>query len=92
MPGAGGRTRPYPYTTLSGVDVEGMEVLMEMLDEIRQTYDLSILMTTHDFGLLPRYADQVILIDHTVFSQGSPMDVLGSKAFCDVFHRKGGGL
>ena len=77
---------------LSGVDVEGMEVLMEMLDDIRQTYDLSILMTTHDFGLLPRYADQVILIDGTVLSQGSPMDVLGSKAFCDVFHRKGGGL
>lgn len=77
---------------LSGVDVEGMEVLMEMLDEIRQTYDLSILMTTHDFGLLPRYADQVILIDGTVLSQGKPMEVLGSKAFCDVFHRKGGGL
>ena len=27
---------------LSGVDVEGMETLMDMLDEIRKTYDLSI--------------------------------------------------
>ena len=34
---------------LSGVDVEGMETLMDMLDEIRRTYDLSIVMTTHDF-------------------------------------------
>ena len=34
---------------LSGVDVEGMELLMQMLDEIRKKYDLSILMTTHDF-------------------------------------------
>ena len=36
---------------LSGVDVEGMTLLMDMLDEIRKTYDLSILMTTHDFSL-----------------------------------------
>ena len=75
---------------LSGVDVEGMETLMEMLDEIRQSYDLSILMTTHDFAMLPRYADQVVLINHTVACQGTPMEVLGSEAFRTVFNRKGG--
>ena len=75
---------------LSGVDVEGMETLMEMLDEIRQNYDLSILMTTHDFAMLPRYADQVVLINHTVASQGTPLEVLGSEEFRNVFHRKGG--
>ena len=75
---------------LSGVDVEGMETLMDMLDEIRKTYDLSILMTTHDFGMLPRYADQVILVDHTVLCQGEPEDVLDSDEFRRVFHRKGG--
>ncbi len=75
---------------LSGVDVEGMETLMDMLDEIRKTYDLSILMTTHDFGLLPRYADQVALINHRLVAQGTPIDVLGSEAFRNVFNRKGG--
>ena len=75
---------------LSGVDVEGMEVLMDMLDEIRKTYDLSILMTTHDFGSLPRYADQVVLIDHGVLKQGKAEDVLNSQEFRRVFHRKGG--
>ena len=75
---------------LSGVDVEGMEMLMEMLDEIRKTYDLSILMTTHDFTTLGRYADQVVLMDHTVLTKGTPAEVLASQEFCDVFHRKGG--
>ena len=75
---------------LSGVDVEGMESLMDMLDEIRQTYDLSILMTTHDFGMLPEYADNVVLINHGVVCQGKPLEVLGSEAFRQVFHRKGG--
>jgi zinc transport system ATP-binding protein len=77
---------------LSGVDVEGMETLMDMLDEIRKKYDLSILMTTHDFGSLPRYADQVVLIDHAVLKQGTPEDVLGSEEFRRVFHRKGGAV
>ena len=75
---------------LSGVDVEGMETLMDMLDEIRKTYDLSILMTTHDFAMLPKYADQVVLINHAVVSKGTPEEVLNSDAFFCTFHRKGG--
>lgn len=75
---------------LSGVDVEGIATLMDMLDEIRQTYDLSILMTTHDFGMLDLYADQVALVDHGIICQGSPKEVLSSEEFKRVFHRKGG--
>ncbi len=75
---------------LSGVDVEGMEVLMDMLDEIRKTYDLSILMITHDFSMLERYADQVILLNRCLICQGTPSEVLNSEDFLRVFHRKGG--
>ena len=75
---------------LSGVDVEGMHSLMDMLDEIRKEYDLSILMTTHDFSILTRYADQVILIDHAVKKMGAPAEVLDSPEFRTAFHMKGG--
>ena len=75
---------------LSGVDAEGMETLMDMLDEIRKTYDLSILMTTHDFSMLPRYADQVVLIDGSVLVKGTPEEVLQSDAFHSAFRLKGG--
>lgn len=75
---------------LSGVDVEGQTGLMDMLDEIRKKYDLSILMTTHDFSMLPRYADQVFLIDHTVIQKGDPDSVLCSQEFHRAFHLKGG--
>ena len=75
---------------LSGVDIEGMENLMDMLDEIRKEYDLSILMTTHDFSMLPQYADQVVLIDHGVKIQGTPEAVLNSEEFSRAFHMKGG--
>jgi len=75
---------------LSGVDVEGIQMLMRMLDEIRQTYDLSILMITHDFSILEQYADQVILLNKSILYQGSPGDVLSSDAFLNAFHHKGG--
>ena len=75
---------------LSGVDMEGQAELMDMLDEIRDTYDLSILMTTHDFSTLERYADQVVLIDHGISAIGTPREVLQSDAFNRVFHRTGG--
>lgn len=75
---------------LSGVDATGTTEIMDMLDEIRQSYDLSILMTTHNFDTLSSYADQVVLVDSTVLCQGDPDFVLNSGAFCEVFRRKGG--
>ena len=63
---------------------------MDMLDEIRKEYDLSILMTTHDFSLLPRYADQVVLVNHKTVTKGTPDEVLSSEEFRKVFHMQGG--
>lgn len=77
---------------LSGVDASGNAQMMEMLDEIRRTYDLSILMTTHDFGMLQKYTDQVVLIDGTVIDQGTADAVLQGEAFARVFHQKRRGV
>ena len=71
---------------LSGVDVGGEHLLLEMLDEIRQKYDLSILFSTHDFSTLRHYADKVILLQQTILRQGAPKEVLGSREFQSVFH------
>ena len=75
---------------LSGVDVEGQTELMDMLDEIRKTYDLSIVMTTHNFTMLPRYADQVALINHRIVRMDTPAELLNSQEFKDIFHMTGG--
>ena len=71
---------------LSGVDIDGEKQLLDMLDEIRRTYDLSILFSTHDFATLSRYADKVILLKHQVLRVGPPDEVLDSPEFRDVFH------
>lgn len=72
--------------SLSGVDVEGERQLLDMLDEIRRSYDLSILFSTHDFATLEHFADKVILLRNTVLKTGAPAEVLASPEFQDVFH------
>ena len=71
---------------LSGVYVGGEHLLLDMLDEIRQKYDLSILFSTHDFSTLRHYADKVILLQQTILKTGTPGEVLSSPEFRSVFH------
>ena len=70
--------------------VEGMSLLMDMLDEIRKKFDLSILMTTHDFTMLEQYCDQVVLLQGKILRRGTPLDVLNSEEFAQAFHMGGG--
>lgn len=70
----------------SGVDVEGELQLLRLLDELRRTFDLSILLSTHDFSNLADYADKVVLMKETVLKVGRPWEVMESPEFAQVFH------
>ena len=62
---------------------------------MRSTFDLSILLSTHDFATLGQFADKVVLLKETVLLAGTPEEVLSSDAFSQVFHLsfgKGGKL
>ena len=78
-----GAAAPYfdPGRALSGVDIEGEHQLLEMLDEIRTSYDLSIFLSTHDFATLGQFADKVILLNRRVLKSGPPDEVLSSPEF-----------
>ena len=71
---------------LSGVDAEGERQLMDMLDELRTQYDLSIFLSTHDFATLDRYADQVVLLDKQILHTGPAAEVLSGAEFRRTFH------
>ena len=60
--------------------------LLAMLDEIRTRFDLSILLSTHDFATLEQYADKVVLLRQSVLKVGTPREVLASPEFQSVFH------
>ena len=75
---------------LSGVGIEGEHQLLEMLDEIRTSYDLSIFLSTHDFATLGQFADKVILLNRRVLKSGPPDEVLSSPEFYETFHLRVG--
>lgn len=75
---------------LSGVDIEGEHQLLEMLDELRTQYDLSIFLSTHDFATLGHFADKVILMNKKVLKAGTPDQVLSSDEFYETFHLRMG--
>lgn len=77
---------------MSGVDIEGERQLLELLDDIRTRYDLSILLSTHDFGTL-HLMDKVLLLKKRILAAGTPDEVLASPEFRALFSvrlREGG--
>lgn len=76
---------------MSGIDIEGERQLLDMLDEIRTEYDLSILLSTHDFNTL-HLVDKVILLKGQVLRAGPPDQVLSSPEFKALFPSEHGHL
>ena len=76
---------------MSGIDIEGERQLLDMLDEIRTRYDLSILLSTHDFSTL-NLVDKVILLRGQVLRVGPPDEVLSSPEFQALFPSEHGHL
>lgn len=72
---------------VSGVDRSGTKDFYEKLEELKENYDLSILLVSHDMDLVEKYADKVILLDKTVKKVGTPQEVLHSKEFKDIMER-----
>ena len=83
-------TMPVPNLMLldepvSGVDHNGMELFYRNIDRLRRDYDLAIILVSHDFSFVKKYADYVILLDKTIVKEGTPTEVLGSKEFQEIF-------
>ena len=70
---------------VSGIDRNGMELFYRTIQELKETYDLSVILVSHDLALVKEYADSVILLDKTVLKEGSAEEVMASEEFKQVF-------
>ena len=70
---------------VSGIDAEGLAAFYQLIDNIRRTYDVSILLISHDFAFVSRYADRAVLLHHRVLAHGSPDQVMQGEAFAALF-------
>jgi zinc transport system ATP-binding protein len=73
---------------VSGIDHNGLEMFYNTVSDLRNNYDLSIILISHDLDLVYRYADRVVLLNKTVLENGKPKDVFRSENFYEVFSLK----
>ena len=71
---------------VSGVDQNGMQLFYKTVSELRDNYDLSIILISHDLNLVAQYADRVVFLNNkTVESCGTPKEVFCDKKVIDTF-------
>jgi zinc transport system ATP-binding protein len=70
---------------VSGVDRKGLEVFYEIVSKIREQYDLTIILVSHDLDLVQKHADRVVLLNKTVILNGSPEKVYSDKRLHETF-------
>lgn len=70
---------------VSGIDQNGLELFYNTVSELRDNYDLSIILVSHDLDLVEKYADRVILVNGTVLCNGSPKEVFENEETLKTF-------
>ncbi len=83
-------TIPYPDLLIldepiSGMDKNGKEQFYSSIEKIKEDHDLAVLIVSHDFDYVKKFADKVVMIDKKVVAEGTPEEVFKSKVFIDTF-------
>lgn len=75
---------------VSGIDQNGLKMFYENVSTLREAYDLSIILVSHDIDMIEKYADRVVLLNRTIIASGRPEEVLGSESFYEIFSARFG--
>jgi zinc transport system ATP-binding protein len=70
---------------ISGIDQRGMELFYSLVSKMREEYDLSIILVSHDLGLVRQYADRVVLLNRVIECIGTPREVFLNWKFTETF-------
>lgn len=70
---------------VSGIDLNGTKEFYQILTRLKNEYDMSIVLVSHDMGLVKKFADRVILIDKEVKCNGTPEEVFKNQEFISRF-------
>lgn len=70
---------------VSGMDVTGLDLFYQLVTDLRNQYHMSIILVSHDFSLIKKYADDAVLLDKTILAQGPTAEVFQTDAFLSAF-------
>lgn len=69
----------------SGVDVKGLSLFYQIIDDLRKKHDMAIILVTHDLAGTSSYADRIILLNRSVIAEGEPGQVLSDEKLIKTF-------
>lgn len=61
---------------VAALDQGGMELFYQTVSKMRQEYDLSILLVSHDLTAAAQFSDRMILLNRKVLCDGPPREIL----------------
>lgn len=61
---------------VSGIDQSGVEMFYQTVSQLREEYDMAIVLVSHDLQLLSKYANRIILLQKEIQCEGAPEYVL----------------
>jgi len=68
----------------AGMDPAGAALFYRTLSQLRSDFDLSVILVSHDLQVAARFADRMLLLNHTILCDGSPHKVLSDKNFMEI--------
>lgn len=70
---------------VSGIDSNGIDMFYRIVNDVRNKYDLSIILVSHELDIIRTYADRVVLLNKRILINGSPDEVYKSDVFKKTF-------
>ena len=70
---------------VSGVDQNGLCLFLDTVSALKKSRHMAILLISHDWSLVRRYADTMVLLNTTVLCEGTPDTVFGCETFREAF-------
>jgi zinc transport system ATP-binding protein len=72
----------------SGIDIGGEQSFYELVTEIQRDQGITVVMVSHQIGLVSQFADQVICVNKKILSNGRPGKKLNAKTIEKLFGEK----
>ena len=70
---------------VSGFDREGLDMFYKLVSSLREKNHMAIMLISHDFETITRYADKVLLLGGRQLAFGTPQEVFTSAEFRHAF-------
>lgn len=72
----------------AGVDIEGENVIYDIVEDLRKKHGLTVIFVSHDIGLVFRYASQVMCLNHCLMCHGVPNEALTKEMIDKLYAKK----